>query len=136
MVAMNTYTAIARRGERFWVIRVPGLGSHPDEGLPTQARSLAEVEPMARDLIAVYLDVPPDSFTVSTQVELPDSVRHHLELVAKLRQEAAEAQAAAAEEYRRAAAELKAGGLTVRDIGIALGVSHQRAQQLVGLASR
>lgn len=130
-MAMTTYTAIASRGERWWLVRVPGLGAYPEDGLYTQARSLAEVEPMARDLIAVYLDVAPDSFAVTTHVELPDSVRYHLELVAKLRQEAADAQAAAAEEYRRAAVELKAEGLTVRDIGKALHVSHQRAQQLV-----
>jgi hypothetical protein len=129
---MTTYTAIASPDpERGWLIRVPGLGSYPEDGLPTWARSIPDIEPMARDLIAVYLDVPPDSFAVSTQVELPDSVRYHLELVAKLRQEAADAQAAAAEEYRRAAAELKASGLTVRDIGAALGISHQRVQQLV-----
>jgi hypothetical protein len=103
----------------------------PGGGEPSGPHSQPPMEPMVRDLIAVYLDVPPDSFAVNTQVELPDSVRYRLELVAKLRQEAADAQAAAAEEYRRAAAELKAGGLTVRDIGVALGISHQRVQQLV-----
>jgi hypothetical protein len=41
------------------------------------------------------------------------------------------AQAAAARERRIAARELKAKGLTVRDIGAALGISYQRAQQLV-----
>jgi hypothetical protein len=131
MVAMKTYTAIASPDERWWFIRIPGLGNNPDEGLPTQARRLSDVEPMARDLIAVYLDVPEDSFDVEVKVELPDGVRHHLELAAKYAEDAAHAQAAAAGERRAAARELKAGGLTVRDIGAALGISHQRAQQLV-----
>lgn len=128
---MTTYTAIAGRGEKYWLVRILGLGAYPNEGLPTQARSLADVEPWARDLIATYLDIPTDSFDVDVQIELPDSVRYHLDLAAKLRREASDAQTAAAEEYRRAAAELKDAGLTVRDIGAALGISHQRVQQLV-----
>ncbi|KZS62557.1 hypothetical protein A4G28_08280 [Mycobacterium ostraviense] len=131
MVAMTTYTAIASRGEKYWLVRVLGLGAYPDEGLPTQARTLSDVEPWAHDLIATYLDIPADSFDVEVKVELPDSVRYHLDLAAKLRKEAADAQAAAAQEYRRAALELKNTGLTVRDIGAALGVSHQRVHQLV-----
>lgn len=131
VVAVSTYTAIASPDGKYWHVRIPGLGNHPEHGLPTQARNLDEVEPTARDLIALWLDVPANSFDVDAQVELPDSVRHHLELAAKLRQEAAEAQAAAAEEYRSAAAELRDGGLTVRDIGKALGISYQRVHQLV-----
>jgi hypothetical protein len=127
---MTTYTAIASRGEHFWLVRVPGLGTTKD-GLPTQARTLADVEPWARDLIAVYLDVPPDSFRVKVEVELPASVQKHLHHAEELRTWAAKAQSEAAEEYRAAARELKASGLTVRDIGKALHVSHQRAQQLL-----
>jgi predicted RNase H-like HicB family nuclease len=65
----RTYTAIASRDEKYWLVRVLGLGAYPQDGLPTQARTLAEVEPMARDLIAVYLDIPEDSFDVETRVE-------------------------------------------------------------------
>jgi DNA-directed RNA polymerase specialized sigma24 family protein len=122
---MNTYSAVASRDGRFWLVHIPELDKY------TQARNLVEVEPMARDLIALLLDVPEDSFQLGIKVELPDSVRHHMELAAKLRDEAAHAQAEAASEYRAAANELKADGLTVRDIGKALGVSHQRVQQLV-----
>ncbi|MBY0443450.1 MAG: hypothetical protein K2Q25_15170 [Mycobacteriaceae bacterium] len=129
---MTTYTAIARQdAERGWLIRIPGLGAYPEEGLPTWARSLADVEPMSRDLISVWLEIPEDSFNVEVQVDLPDTVKHHLDMAAKLRQDAADAQAASAEEYRRAAIELKDSGLTMRDIGKALGFSYQRAHQLV-----
>ncbi len=131
VVAVSTYTAIASPDGKCWHVRLPGLGNRPEYGLPAQARNLDQVEPTARDLIALWLDVPADSFTVEVQVELPESVHHHLELAAKLRREAADAQAGAAEEYRRAATELKGGGLTVRDIGKALGISYQRAHQLV-----
>lgn len=131
----KTYTATASRDGRWWLVRIPGLGNDPEDGLYTQARNLAEVEPMARDLIALWLEVPQDSVNVLVQVVLPATVSHHLELCTKLRKEAAAAQAAAAEQYRLAAVELKDTGLTVRDIGIALGVSHQRAQQLVSSPS-
>ena len=50
-------------------------------------------------------DVQASSFEVKVQVELPDR--------------------------REAASGLRAAGLTVRDIGEALGVSFQRAQQLI-----
>lgn len=75
----------------------------------------AEVEPMARDLVAVWLEVPADPFDVAVDVELPAQVRQHLEEAARQRDEAAHAQAAAAREYRAAARELKAQGLTVRE---------------------
>lgn len=128
---VKSYTAIAERGERYWVVRVPGLGNNPEAGLPTQARTLAEVEPMARDLIAVWLDVAPDSFDVAVKIELPEPALVHLAHAAKLAEQAAELQSDSASERRAAARELKAAGYTVRDIGAALGVSFQRAQQLV-----
>lgn len=34
---------------------------------------------MARDLVAVWLEVPADSFDVAVDVELPAQVRQHLE---------------------------------------------------------
>ena len=88
---MTTYTAIASRGERFWLVRVPGLGTTED-GLPTGA---------------------------------------HLRRADELRTRAAQAQSQAANEYRAAAHDLQAAGLTVRDIGKALHVSHQRVSQLL-----
>jgi hypothetical protein len=126
----TTYRAIASRGERFWLVRVHGLGA-TDDGLPTQARTLADVEPWARDLIATYLDLEPDSFAVDVEIELPERVQAHLHNANELRGRAAKAQSESADEYRAAARGLKALGLTVRDIGAALNVSHQRAQQLL-----
>jgi Fe-S cluster assembly scaffold protein SufB len=125
MVAVKTYHAVASRGERYWLVHIPEIAQW------TQARNLADVVPMARDLIAIWLEVPEDSFDVDTQVELPEQVRQHLETAAKQRDQAAHAQSEAARQYRAAARELKAQGLTVRDIGKALHISHQRVQQLI-----
>jgi hypothetical protein len=58
-------------------------------------------------------------------------VTEHLLRAEKLRDEARHAQAAAAEEVRLAARQLKNDGLPLRDIGVLLHVSYQRAGQLV-----
>lgn len=86
---------------------------------------------MARDLITLWLEVPEDSFDIDVKVELPPGVLLHLRRATELRNQAAHANAEAADEYRAAARELKSQGLTVRDIGDALDISHQRAHQLV-----
>jgi predicted RNase H-like HicB family nuclease len=125
LVAMNTYHAVATRDGKYWLVHVPELGQY------TQARTLAEVEPMARELISLVLEVPADSFQVEQQNKLSESVWHHLELARKYAGEAAWYQAEAASERRFAAREMRAEGMTVREIGDALGISHQRAQQLI-----
>jgi hypothetical protein len=124
---VSTYEVIVERGDRFWLVRVPAIGH------VTQARSLREVDPMARDLIAVMSadHISPDELELNVQIRLPDTVQKHLDRVQQLRQQAASAQAEAAAESRSAARELAKHGLTYRDIGGALGVSHQRAEQLV-----
>ncbi|AMU73010.1 hypothetical protein PP298_13755 [Mycobacteroides abscessus] len=55
---MTVYTAAVSRGEQFLLVHVPEIDQW------TQARSEAEVEPMARDLIATWLDVSADSVEV------------------------------------------------------------------------
>ena len=124
MVAVKTYLVDASRDGRFWLVHVPEVDRY------TQARNLAEVEPMVRDLISLCREVPPDSFDITIHVQLPDDVQQHLERAAKYSAESASAQASAAQERRLAARQLKSKGLTVRDIGAALGISYQRAQQL------
>lgn len=123
---MVTYRVDVRHGERWWVLEVPEV-----PGAVSQSRTLRDVEATARDVIALMLDVEPDSFGVDVHVELPESVTSHLARSATLREQAADAQAGAAAEVRAAARDLAGRGVTVRDIGAALGVSHQRAHQLV-----
>ncbi|MBS4730539.1 HicB family toxin-antitoxin system [Mycobacterium sp. SM1] len=122
---MKTYHAVATRGDRFWLVHIPEIDQW------TQARTLSEIELMARDLIAVWLQAPLDSFDVAVDIQLPAQVRQHLDEAARRRGEAARAQSMAACEYRAAAKELKTLGLTVRDIGKVLNISYQRAQQLL-----
>jgi len=125
VVEVTTYHARVSRGDVFWLVYVPEINHY------TQARNLGEVEPMARDLIAVMGEVTADSFTLEVSVELPDAVSKHLARSQSLRQESDRAKHLAAQEVRVAAKELRERGLTVRDIGAALDVSYQRAHQLI-----
>ena len=86
---------------------------------------------MARDLVVVTLDVEPSDVSVDLHVSLPQDVQADLDESARLRAESMRANREAAERARAAARRLSAMHLTVRDVGAALGVSHQRAQQLI-----
>jgi hypothetical protein len=124
--AMKTYTAEVSRGERYWLIHVPEIDR------ATQARTVAEIEPITRGLIGVMLQVPEDSFSVNLQLQWPGSAQAHWTRARELRDEAAARNAEAAGEAREAARELADAGLSLREIGAVLEVSYQRAGQLVG----
>jgi hypothetical protein len=122
---MTTYSARAVRDGAFWFVTIDGVRG------ATQARTIAEIEPMSRDYIAIIEGIPASSVAVEVEVELPESAQAHLDSMKRLRAEAADAQAQAAAESRAAAHALKDEGLTVREIGALLGISHQRAHQLI-----
>lgn len=124
---MGTYTAQARREGRWWMIEVPEI-----DGL-TQARRLGDVEDMARELIAVTLDVPLDDVEVEVTVTAVEDV-DVAEVLGKIRDERAEAarlERQASAEARELARELASAEIPMRDIGTILGVSHQRVAQLL-----
>jgi hypothetical protein len=121
---VTTYDVRVERGEKYWLLKVPAIDR------ATQARSLKEIEPMARDLIAVMLDVDPHSFDLNVDVAMPSDAAGHLQRAEELRAVAAQAQHDAATEVRAAAYSLKSLGISLRDLGRLLGVSFQRAGQL------
>jgi len=129
MVASVThYTIRARRSGQWWALDAEGL-----RGVHTQVRRIDQAEEMARDAIAGVLDVAPDSFELTVVPEVPQSLRAIIEEATAARSQAAQAQDAAAQLTREAARRLVEEGLTVRDAGVLLGVSHQRIAQLVRL---
>ena len=84
-----------------------------------------------REAIAFVADVPQDSFDIEVIPVLPDEFDTEFAEAERLRAESAWANTTAAEHARRAARVLAAQGLPLRDIGQIMGVSHQRAHQLV-----
>jgi len=124
---MKTYDVKVTRDGRWWMIEIPEV-----DGL-TQARRLDEVETMARELIAVTLDVPLSEVVVSVsgiEVEGQDVLATKA-LVDELRTRAKEAEEMASVLTREFAASLTAANVPVRDVSRVLGVSHQRVSQIV-----
>ncbi|MFF5172165.1 helix-turn-helix domain-containing protein [Micromonospora sp. NPDC000089] len=118
---MTTYTVTCTRSGDWWAIRVDELA-----GVFSQARRLDQVEAMAREAIALMLDIAPDSFDVVVHPEVPGEVARARQARTELRQ----AERSAEEATRLAARALLSEGYTVRDAGELLGISPQRVSQI------
>jgi predicted RNase H-like HicB family nuclease len=125
-VSRPRYEVTARRDGRWWFVRVPEV-----PGAVTQARRLDQVEAMAREVVSLLLEVAPDSFDLDVRAAIPDEVRAELARARDLQRQAERTQAEAATLVRDAARKLREQGLTVADVGAVLGVSFQRASQLL-----
>ena len=130
MAKLKTYHAEVDRDGTVWRVRVPEVAR------TTQARTLREAGSMARDLAAIMDDIPAGSFGLEMTIILPAEVRAELDRSAELREQAARSQAQAAQLARRAARRLRGQGLPLQDAGMALGVSFQRARQLIDEAGK
>lgn len=124
---MKTYTARCVRTGDWWAITVAEL-----TGIFSQARRLEQVEGMAREAIALMLEVAPDSFEVKVVPEVPQEVANALQARNALRQ----AERCAEEATRHAAEALLSSGYTVRDAGRLLGISPQRVSQITRSAGK
>lgn len=119
------YHAKVERDGKYWLVHVPEIDKY------TQARNLREVERVARDLIAIIEEVEPESFEIEVSIELPEEAADHWGRSKQLHELSDALKAEAAEEAREAVKSLTALGLTLREAGQSLGVSFQRAGQLV-----
>ena len=137
---MSNYDVLVQPDGRYWYVQVPAIERS------TQAKGLDDIEPMAKDLITVMND--DDNPELKVTFVLPKQAKQHVTEMFRQREIAkkANAQAAAgsrtpatgpthcwdaAAESRLAARALRNEGLTYRQIGALLGVSYQRAFQLV-----
>ena len=117
MVAqVKTYRVIATQEERFWLLSVPELD------IVTQARSLDRAEATVRDLIAVWLDIPADSFEVEVEPRLDDEWIRLLRETRAARSTADQASARASELLRTSVTTLHNGGLSAREVGSLVGI--------------
>jgi DNA-directed RNA polymerase specialized sigma subunit len=122
----KVYTACAHREGKWWAISVKGL-----PGALSQVRRLDQAEAMAREVIALVLDVPEDSFDVVVAPELSEAHRDALADLERAKEQYAESMAALAERQQKVTLLLvRDAGLTVRDAATVLGVSFQRVSQL------
>jgi hypothetical protein len=110
----TTFTALCERAGRWWTIRIPQL-----EGLTAQARSVDQVEMMARQVVARHLGVPPESIMIEVIPDAPAPVVEALQA----RHVARQAVEAAAMATRAALEALAAEGHTFLDAAALLGLT-------------
>jgi predicted RNase H-like HicB family nuclease len=122
-----TYKVAAVRSGRWWAIEVPEL-----RGVFSQARRLDQVESMAREVIALMLNVPEDSFDIVVEHDLDSlgDIREAIEAALRERERANAAQDAASTAVRHAVSVVRASGYSSRDAGFLLGLSNQRISQI------
>ncbi|HEY1827634.1 MAG TPA: hypothetical protein VGF87_06405 [Acidimicrobiales bacterium] len=126
MVDRPCYTVVATRDGKWWsleVAEVPGVFS--------QARRLDQAEEMARDALALFLDVAPDSFEVKVDPQFDERTQELLRSLGEARAAVEARQREVATAMREVADRLmRQQGLTVRDVGVVMGVSFQRVAQV------
>jgi predicted RNase H-like HicB family nuclease len=122
---MKNYTVIAERDGGWWSVRVPDL-----PGVFTQARRLDQVEPLVRDAIALWLEKPAQSFDVTIEPHVP-KVDPIVTEALDLRKQYTQLASTVANSTSTAVVRLYRAGLTTRDIGSMLDISHQRAAQIL-----
>ena len=124
MVAV-TYTSKAHKEGRWWIVQ---NDQHP--GAISQVTRLDLAVEAQREAIAFVSNVPASSVNVSVQVTISPTVDRELAEAAALRREAQQKEGRAASLRQAVAEKLEADGYTLREIGMILGVSYQRAHQL------
>ena len=123
---MQEFTSTARKDGRWWVVQ---CDQHP--GAISQVARLDQAQEHQREAIAFVVDLPQETISVTVRAVLDPAITLEMEEADRLRHQAESAAELSAVRRRHAALAMKAAGLTVRDIGTVLHVSHQRAHQLL-----
>jgi hypothetical protein len=125
-----TYVAHCVRSGEWWGVEISDPEGQHVRGAVSQAKRLTEVEANVREVLSVLLDQDEDAFSVRLAVKLPTETQRVVTSAVDLRQEAKHTRMLAEVALKNAIGELRASGLSGRDIGHLLGISHQRVSQL------
>lgn len=120
------YTATARRSGRWWVVQ---CDQHP--GAISQVARLDQAADVHREAIAFVADAPEAEIEVEVRPEIDPQVSEELAEAHRLAEQASEIDSRARTLRSDAARRLAQDGLSVRDVGSVMGVSYQRAHQLI-----
>lgn len=123
---MRHYTSTARKDSRWWVVQC--------DQEPTALSQVARLDQAVahqREAIAFVTELPVDDIEVEVTPVLDQSVQDLIQRATHDRARAEQLGRAASAGFREAARTLTANGYSLRDIGAILGVSFQRAGQLV-----
>lgn len=127
---MSLYHVTAERSGKWWTLQALEA-----PGALSQVLRLSDADQI-REAIAFVTGEAEDVITIAVQVAMPEPAARHLAEASRLRAESDLARSRAAEESRAAARSLRDDGLTVREVGLVLGISHQRAAQLLADTQR
>lgn len=130
-----TYQVRVWQEDDWWLARVVGASEGADRAplnAVTQARRLARIEPMGRDLIATILDADDADFDVELEYVLPGDVGGLVCQAKGARAWLEAAQDLWQERSTLAARALTSKGYSLRETATLLGLSHQRVDQLLG----
>jgi len=126
VVATRKYTVIYERDERgWWVASVRGV-----RGCHTQGRTLEQARRRVREALGLFVK-DADTADLAAQIRLPQPARHALTRGLTARQRADQERLMAVKTLRETTRALARMGLSRRDTGELLGLSHQRVQQIV-----
>ena len=123
---MKRYTAILERDESgSWLARIPSV-----RGCHSYGRTLEQARARLREALGLWIDRPED-VVIEETIRLPANLRTAIERSRRTRERAEREQNNAQTQTRAAAEALVDEGVSLRDAGELLGLSHQRVQQLV-----
>lgn len=124
----RVFEVVAERGRGdWWVLEAPEVGA------VSQVKRLDEAAEEMREAVAYLAGLPIAEVHIDVTPILPQEYVVHAQAAEEARILADEAKSKAAAESRSAARVLREHGLTLRDVGAIMGVSHQRAAQLVSV---
>ena len=108
-----------------WLASIPAI-----RGCHTHGRTLEQARSRLREALGLWIDRP-DEAVIDETVRLPVNLKTAVERSRRTRERAERQRENAQEETRVAAEALVEEGVSLRDAGELLGLSHQRIQQLV-----
>lgn len=127
MVAeMTDYTATAKREGRWWVVQCV-----EEPNAITQVARLNQVDEYLRESLAFVTGTTEEAIGAIRVIPEVPNIGQQLDNLRRLQRGTASLEHTARALNRSVAATLAGAGLTVRDVGAVLGVSYQRAHQII-----
>ena len=125
---MKTFTAVLTNSpaERVWEAHVA-----EEPRIHTYGRSISAALDHLRDATALWYEIDADDVELLPDPQIPAVYRKAVRSASDQRQKLSEAEVLANKATRTAVVGLAKYGLSRRDIGALLGISHQRVQQLI-----
>jgi DNA-directed RNA polymerase specialized sigma24 family protein len=120
----RTVRTIASREDGWWFVDMPEIST------ATQARTVAEIEPMAVECVALYLDVPEESIELDLEIRLPGDAAARWASAQFKADQAHDDESEATAEARSVVSTLHDSGMPYTDIAKVLGLSTRQVNRI------